>query len=212
VILWVAAKWSYLDGYGFELPTVPSNPERSPVRILKLHGSVNWVQENEKDEAPQIAFIDEFFPENMPRSQYYPSITPVRDTSKANQLDSGRKLVLPTYLKDISKNRILLNVWRLAQDALRAATEVWVIGYSLSPADHLARLLFGTELARSTTVSTVTVINGKEGLGEWDQLLRSVRKPARSVPERFEDWLASPTYFPYDPFPKGYSRFSKRAV
>jgi hypothetical protein len=212
VILWVAAKWSYLDGYGFESPTAPSGSERSPVRILKLHGSVNWVQENEEDEAPQIAFIDEFFPDRFPRTQYYPSIAPVRDASKAHQLDWGRKLILPTYLKDIPKNRILLHVWRLAQDALRTATEVWVIGYSLNPADQSARLLFGTELARNTGPSTVTVINGPAGLGEWDQLLQSAHKRAHSVPERFEDWLANPANFPYDPYPKGYSRFTKKVV
>jgi len=212
VILWVAAKWSYLDGYGFESPTVPPGLERSLVRILKLHGSVNWVQENEKDRAPQIAYIDEFFPDKFPRTQYYPSITPRRDTTKANQLDSGRKLILPTYLKDISKNRVLLDVWRLAQDALRAATEVWVIGYSLNPADHSARLLFGTELGRNTTLSTGTVINGPAGLGEWDQLLQSAGKRAQSVPQRFEEWLAHIASSPYDPFPKGYSRFSRKAV
>jgi hypothetical protein len=212
VILWVAAKWSYLDGYAFESPTAPSGLERSPVRILKLHGSVNWVQENEKDEAPQIAFIDEFFPDKFPRTQYYPSITPRRDAAKANQLDSGRKLILPTYLKDISKNRVLLHVWRLAQDALRTATEVCVIGYSVNPADHPARLLFGTELARNARLGTVTIINGPAGPGEWDQLLQSARKGAHSVPERFEDWLANPANFPYDPFPSGRSRFSKKVL
>jgi hypothetical protein len=212
VILWVAAKWSYLDGYGFKSPTAPPGLERSLVRMLKLHGSVNWVQENEVDEAPQIAFIDEFFPDKFPRTQYYPSVTRSRDAAKANQLDSGRKLILPTYLKDISKNRILLHVWRLAQDALRTATEVWIIGYSLNPADYLARPLFGTELGRNSTLSTVTVINGPAGLGGWGQLLRSARKRAHSVPERFEDWLANPAIFPYDPFPKGRSRFSKKVV
>lgn len=212
VTLWRAAKWSYLDGYGFESPASPPGVERSPVRILKLHGSVNWVQGNEKDRAPQIAYIDEFFPENFPKPNYFPTIHPIRDTSKANQLDSGRKLILPTYLKDISKNRILLDVWRFAQDALRMATEVWVIGYSLNRADHSARLLFGTELARNTTLSTVTVINGPAGPGEWDELLQSAGKRVDPARQYFEDWLADAASSPYDPFPKGYSRFSKKVV
>lgn len=49
--LWAAKKWHYADGYGFPCEDAPKGVH-SPVKILKLHGSVNWAQRDEVDVCP----------------------------------------------------------------------------------------------------------------------------------------------------------------
>ncbi|MDE3179945.1 MAG: hypothetical protein KGM47_09845 [Acidobacteriota bacterium] len=211
VIPWRAAKWSYLDGYGFRCPNASSGIEASAVRILKLHGSVNWVQEDEM-QAPSLAFVDEFFPEKYPRTNYYPPISPLRDNAMVSMLDSGRKLILPTYFKDIPKNRALLNVWCAAQEALRTAKEIWVVGFSLNPADHPARFLLATELTRNTQVQTVSIVDPR-GVGEWAPFLQLAGKEPFTIQQTMCDWLRSiPLSDPFNPYPKSYSRFEGRVV
>lgn len=179
-ILWRAGKWSYSDGYGFRLNKL-SCEEASQIRIYKLHGSVNWVQDEGENDVEEIEHLRDFFPgsENLPRT--FPP--------KTAAWDSGRKLVLPTFLKDISSNRALLEVWRQAQDALRQATEICVVGYSLNPADHPARLLIGTELRRNSVVKHVKVVS--TSVGGWADFLGKVGKKMDWVKQRFEDWVSA---------------------
>lgn len=178
-ILWRAGKWSYVDGYGFSVPHAETVRSNTCIRIYKLHGSVNWVQEYENQDVAEIEFADVFFSGSHPAERAYPP--------KTTGWDSGRKLVLPTYLKDISRNKALLQVWRQAQDAIRNATEVLVIGYSLNPADHPARFLLATELGRNSEVREVRVVS--PSVGGWRDLLDSLGKNLRWTEKRFEDWL-----------------------
>jgi hypothetical protein len=80
-----------------------------------------------------------------------------------------------------------LRIWRLAQEALRAATEIIVIGYSLNPADHPARLLFGTELGRDHVIQEVTVVSPSPG--EWQSYLVRLGKRLNPIRKTFEDWV-----------------------
>ncbi len=58
--------------------------------IYKLHGFVNWVQENQTDEITELQLGREYFFESYPLPTDFPP-------NSANW-DMGRKLVLPTYL------------------------------------------------------------------------------------------------------------------
>lgn len=49
--LWRAGVWDYSDGYGFAGP-VEGSRGPSSILLLKLHGSVNWAQEDELDAGP----------------------------------------------------------------------------------------------------------------------------------------------------------------
>jgi hypothetical protein len=178
-ILWRAKKWSYVDGYGFTLSKVSPEEPLSKTYIYKLHGSVNWVQEYDTDEVTELGHTRDWFLQSHPPPRGFPP--------KTTGLDSGRKLILPTYLKDISRNRALLRVWRLAQDSLRKATEICVIGYSLNPADHPARLLLGTELGRNDAVQEITLIS--PSAGGWSDFLYRLGKPLKHIKMSFEDWV-----------------------
>ena len=103
--------------------------------------------------------------------------------------DSGRKLVLPTYLKDISSNKVLLDIWTKAHSAIAEAQELVVVGYSLNAADHPARLLFGTALLENRTLDHVTVVS--PSTGEWAGFLYRMNKRIVPIRQKFEDWVLS---------------------
>lgn len=86
VALWPAKKFHYSDGYGFEdRPddeglTLGPPPRVGPsqVKLYKLHGSVNWVQEDGAEE-PSILRLADFF-----------------DGGRFNTMTNGRRRVLST--------------------------------------------------------------------------------------------------------------------
>ncbi len=183
VIFWRSGLWSYRDGYGFQCDGQGQREEPSKVRMLKLHGSLNWVQEDDQDPVTEIANVRDFFVESKDWES--------RDHTSQAQVDSGRKLVLPTYLKDISSNKALLDIWSQAHKTIANASELIVIGYSLNRVDHPARLLFGIALSENVILDRVTVVS--PDTAEWDTFLSQLRKEIVRVPQRFEQWVRGRT-------------------
>jgi uncharacterized protein YaiE (UPF0345 family) len=181
VILWRHGLWSYRDGYNFRCDEQGQAERSSGTLMLKLHGSVNWVQENDGDSVGYIADVKDFFSgsEDWDWRPHY----------NEAQADSGRKLVLPTYLKDISSNKVLLDVWTKAHRVIRDAREMIVVGYSLNAVDHPARLLFGTALSENASLGCVTVVS--PDTGEWGEFLSRINKRVSPVRQKFEDWVRS---------------------
>lgn len=134
-MLWRVGKWHYADGYGFHAPNAVRD-DHSRVTLLKLHGSVNWAQRDEQDVEPDIVCTTDFFPGASDDPQ-------ISDKGLTDWSD-GHRLIIPTSLKDISTNRLLLGVWNPAAAVLQHAAEVIVIGSQLNPADAPARLVTKT--------------------------------------------------------------------
>jgi len=151
--------------------------------MLKLHGSLNWVQEDDHDLVTEIANVGDFFVQSKDWER--------RNHTSQAQTDSGRKLVLPTYLKDISSNKALLDIWSQAHKTIANASELIVIGYSLNRVDHPARLLFGIALSENVILDRVTVVS--PDTAEWDTFLSQLRKEIVRVPQRFEQWVRGRT-------------------
>ena len=179
IILWKAGLWSYRDGYGFQCGDQGKMEAATKVVVLKLHGSVNWVQENESNPVREIADVASFF---VKSKDWEP-----RDHSSQAQRDSGRKLVLPTYLKDISSNKVLLDIWTTSHMLLSKARELIVVGYSLNRADHPARLLFGTALSENRGLTRITIVSPEATA--WDNFLSQMSKPMHRITQTFEDWV-----------------------
>jgi len=179
-ILWRVGKWHYDDGYGFHGSSawVP----HSPTLLLKLHGSVNWAQYQESD--AQAAVVDRafHFPGTPPESER------VFDRTRTDWSD-GHRLIIPTYLKDISQNGLLLQVWHQAAHFLEQATEVIVIGSQLNPADAPARLLFALALGANASLRQIVVVTPPGGPDHWAEFGERVGKDVRFIETRFEDWL-----------------------
>ena len=69
-LLWRVEKWHFADGYGFQVRDAPLE-KHSPIKILKLHGSVNWAQQSEDDCEPEIEHKGTFFPGAVDDSETY---------------------------------------------------------------------------------------------------------------------------------------------
>lgn len=193
-ILWRAGKWSPMDGYGFDDRGADPRDPPSKVMVYKLHGSVDWVQADETDDAPELESMGIFW-----RAKRVPKSFP----PTAAQYDHGRKLITPTYLKDISKNSLLLRVWDRASCALEAARDVYVIGYSLPTADHPARHLFAMSLLRNRALRQITLVTPPENalnplkkldemtVFHWQEFLKPIREGLNLdwFKGTFEDWL-----------------------
>lgn len=183
LILWRAKLWSYRDGYGFECGRQGKRDTLTRTLMLKLHGSVNWVQEDDSTAVTEIAHVADFFVGSKDWDQ--------RSHYSQAQTDSGRKLILPTYLKDISSNKTLLELWTKSHRLLSQAKELIVVGYRLNRVDHPARLLFGTALTENTTLNEVTVVS--PGPTEWGEFLFRLEKQTINVRQTFEDWVCAAT-------------------
>ncbi len=177
-VLWRAKKWHYANGYGFPVRDAP--PEtHSPITILKLHGSVNWAQRSEDDCEPEIEYKGTFFPGAVDDSETFRRAT--------GTWNDGRYLIVPSYLKDLSANRLLLRLWERARDALGEADEMTVIGFSLNEADAPARHLLGSALDRNQNLREVLVIAPEQF--EWGRFCYRFAKRQRSIYAKFEDWV-----------------------
>jgi len=180
--LWKAEKWHYADGYGFQCGDAPSEVH-SKIKILKLHGSVNWAQRNEYDCEPSIEHKTTFFAGSFDNHDIY--------MKAAGQWNEGRNLIIPSYLKDIAGNRLLLQLWNQASEALASASDVIVVGYQLYPADAPARQLFGTSLLRNKQLSTIVLVTTNKGFDHWDEFCLNIGKTRKLVPKKFEEWTLS---------------------
>lgn len=182
--LWDAKKWHYADGYGFRCKDAPAGA-KSGIKILKVHGSVNWAQSNEGDCEPAIEHKATFFP----GAKDDHSMTYMKGAGQCNE---GRYLVVPSFLKDLSSNRLMLSIWNQAMDAVAQADQLVIVGYSLNPADAPSRLLFGSGLLRNHGISRVFYIRPDRGPDYWDEFCNSVGKYRKPISKAFEEWVQKP--------------------
>jgi hypothetical protein len=110
-------------------------PHRRTVQVLKLHGSVNWVQGGPKGEAMAA----------------YDSYESVRGLQKPPVL------VPPTWRKDFSGH--FADVWNVALGAIRGATRLCIIGFSLPETDVHFRYLLAAGLQENISLRGITFVD-----------------------------------------------------
>jgi hypothetical protein len=179
--LWRAGKWHFADGYGFHCRDAPE-AVHSQIKILKLHGSVNWAQESPLDVVAEIEHKKDFFEGAIDDPQTY--------RKRAGHWNLGRHLIVPSYMKDPSTNRLFLRLWNQARTALREADVVIVIGFSLNPADAAARELFATALDQRSPPPRLMIVSPEQP--QWDMFCHyNLCIKQERIRERFEDWITS---------------------
>lgn len=116
---------SHFDGYNRIL-----RKKRLPrdVDILKLHGSLNWAVCSQCN-SPHLAYY------------YRYKRLPQEHCSLCKGL-LAPVLVPPTYRKDIGRYTFLAKVWEKAEEMIREADEITIVGYSFPDADIEAKWLF----------------------------------------------------------------------
>lgn len=147
------------------------------VRILKLHGSVNWgVCQRCDDTSDRRSII------NALEEAYVPPPRQRCSFCKRDFLLPG--MVPPVASKGASLGPFA-ELWDLARAALRRSRELLVIGYSLPATDSQARSLL-EEINQPGTRPRVTLVCGRNGPSP--QLSALFRKP-REVREPFEEFV-----------------------
>jgi hypothetical protein len=133
------------------------------ISILKPHGSLDWFDSND------VATIkkDLLFPLN----RKYKRILVFR-RFRAPQISPVVPVILPPVINKKIDYKELQSIWRDAWRALRYATEIYILGYSLPPEDLHARFAIRS------------AIRGNEKL-EGHKLRIAVVNPDRNVYLRF---------------------------
>jgi hypothetical protein len=165
-------KWRLGDGYGFVMEDFES---QSPVKMLKLHGSVNWrfpVGWNGRPliDSSEIAFLG------------YPGHS---DSIYSRPIaNADGTLILPTRCKQFYSQTTFGPLhkeywdclWLQAAWALQRSDEVLICGYSLPEFDQRAREL----LIKENYLASIEVV---------EQLRSSGRNAHAAEEQHFDHWL-----------------------
>lgn len=131
----------------------------SKVKILKLHGSLNWYT---------LTRSPNLIPSTMSQSR---SLRCTRNISVPPDMTFvskglGRKnwhtwpaIVPPVYEKGAFLNETLSPVWNAARSAIENANRIVVFGYSFPQADQQARSFFRRSIAGNKQFKSLVVIN-----------------------------------------------------
>lgn len=139
------------------------------VKLLKLHGSLNWLQ------CPRCARLyAKFFEKDAMRNFEQP--TSCRHCDKNFPEEHGRhilspNLIMPTYLKDLSNPQYRI-VWQNAGIEISEADEIVFIGYSLPYADFEMRQLLSRMTRKSARIHVVDyrpAENRAELMSHWSK-------------------------------------------
>jgi hypothetical protein len=199
-----AGKWQVGDGYGFEVPRLPN---KSPVKILKLHGSSNWLASlyinmaGYGQTAPGYVFGPR--PVISHRDVVYLGYTNERDIS----FQDGRSgycplLVLPAASKEFflgftgkrELSTFFDELWQQAERFLAKSDKVVICGYGMPNADKRACTLLLRAIGEN---SQITILSR----GASEEVAQRFRNSAHANvtvlgETSFEEWVSLATKLP----------------
>jgi NAD-dependent SIR2 family protein deacetylase len=139
------------------------------VKLLKLHGSLNWLQ------CPRCARLyARFFEKEAMRN--FENATSCRHCDKNFPEENGRhilspNLIMPTYLKNLSNPQYRI-IWQNAGIEISEADEIVFIGYSLPYADFEMRQLLSRMTRKDARIHVVDYLpseNRAELKAHWSK-------------------------------------------
>jgi NAD-dependent SIR2 family protein deacetylase len=169
----------------------------SQVKLMKLHGSLNWfTQVDEKNDVVPL-YLDDIFKD----IKYYFNpggedkiffIDPIKWLSEKNNKYNEKNiipepiLVPPTFNK-IEYNKSILNVWRQTSLELTKAENILICGYSHPETDNFFKYLFALGISGESIIKRIVVYDPDQGVNEkYKKIL------GRSLAERY---IFKETYF-----------------
>lgn len=135
--------WFPYDGYGFFIDSIPEKYSEfnipSKIRILKLHGSLNWKYDDLLVDNFRLHWTDDN------QNSYFPGY--LKDEPKFPFIYQGGHSsggwIFPSWIKQFRFPEIL-SVWNCTYKELANAEEIIIIGYSFPQEDTTVVSLFGT--------------------------------------------------------------------
>jgi hypothetical protein len=153
------------------LDTVASFDEletHSILRLLKLHGSINW--------RPKLGYASPVAIDSITHHHEWAGIS-LRNPQVGSHLEPEPVMVPPVLSKSsLVEQPVLRLVWSQAFDSLATAHEVTFIGYSFPTTDMAARTLF-SEALKDLPREDINVVN----LSREDSEAEATRRRYRSV-------------------------------
>lgn len=157
-----ADRWHPDAGYGFALPSsatcvhageAGTTPSR--MRLLKLHGSINW--------RPKLGARPPYTIDALVHHERWSAALPSRNGLVWDEIErhlAPDRVLVPPVLgaATLASHPILGRLWSLAYGELEEADGVVFLGYSLPPADPAATSLF-REACGHLRPSQVQVVN-----------------------------------------------------
>ena len=159
-----------------------------PIKILKLHGSVNWkfcracrrvllTPWSTQIDLEQGAFVADFGEDESLRAEH---LCPI-DGCRFETL-----ILPPSHVKDL-RNSVVSTIGGEIEQELRLAKKIVLIGYSLPDADVHIRAVLAKSLSRDAHVVVVNPDNGEAFRARYRHLAECVS----FVDQSFESSLAS---------------------
>jgi hypothetical protein len=133
----------------------------------------------------RVDYSDVFF---ETEKQGFQDPNPLGSTS-----DYGESLIVPSYLKNPMRVKILRSVWETASSVLGEAESLVILGYSLPKADIFAHRLFSEMVQLNTTLTSIRLVlgNDEESFNRWESVFGDYRTICKRVPETFEKYITS---------------------
>jgi hypothetical protein len=128
-----------------------ANQSETAVPVLKLHGSTNWAI----CECNQIHVLGE-------KATGNPGMFRSRQCSKCQKAGLRLLLVPPSWDKS-EYSQIMRPVWKKAVEAVKTATRICVIGYSMPEADAFFKFLLALGLAENDRLYKLIVVDWVPG-------------------------------------------------
>jgi SIR2-like domain len=168
-------RWDPRTGYGFAVVSGAEDwrnwgkgrAAAKPIRLLKLHGSLNW----DVSETGDVTLIPSPYERASARGAVVPPL--------------GRKPVSDEPFRQ---------AWRAAREAVRTAERLIVIGYSLPQADYLVRALFRAD-ADNEKLRELVVVDPSPAIADrFVALLTKTPDRVETLPalRAFAGWLGAP--------------------
>lgn len=193
-----ANKWEVGSGYGFEI--CPDRTPTSPIRVLKLHGSMNWwdlIFGGATKGLGQASSVYGQRPALLPKDFEFLGYDDLCDPifPQSEKFSGSPCLIMPLrrkkfYLQtSFGKERepFWNNLWDQARAAVHTSKAVFILGYSMPDADERARHLLVESSGRN---AEVIICAG----GDTERIARTFRESGfpnvRPEPAAtFEEWV-----------------------
>jgi hypothetical protein len=196
--LWLRNKWTLLDGYGFEKSKeslmgkdkvqMYTKPDRSAVKIYKLHGSINWAGDYEQDGiilTDLVGFFKGFNGKNTENDKF--------DANEASYI------ILPNYSRSFIEQTAILEIWRKAREDISKCEDLYFIGYSLSDIDSSLQFMLYDAISANDKLNekNIHVIDNQPIEHSYEFAKRSVRlrfekflnNKCTFINKSFENWV-----------------------
>jgi hypothetical protein len=143
--------------YAFGSGRRQDRPAHPRLRLLKLHGSLDWLH------CPLCEHLYIHPARAVFRGRTRPGRTPRQGACVCGYGPLRHVIVAPSMVRDV-RDADLLSIWQAALEALRAARRWIVIGYSMPPEDVAIRSMLVRALGGRKTRPAVMLVQRREAV------------------------------------------------